>query len=125
MKQRSTMLKVVSIIYIVIGALDIISGIMAIAMRGVIEQTYAAMGIAPPSTLGYALTFIAAAVFLASGIVGLLYRSKQSVLILGIIFAAYEVFSIVYAAMTTGFSVLSLISLIWPILYLWGWYQSN
>ena len=125
MKQKSTMLKVISILLIIFGGLSLISGIYSIVMRGVIEKTAASLGIAIPSTLSYVLTLVGAFVFLAAGIIGTLYKSKQSVLILGIILAVFEVFNIVYATMTAGFAPLNLIALIWPLLYLRGWYQSN
>lgn len=125
MKKRSTLLKVMSIIYIVLGALSLLSGIMMIAMRSTIEQVYSTMGMEAPTTFSYILTFVGAIIYLASGIIGILYKSKQSVLIIGVVFALYEVFNIVFAAVTTFFTPLSLVGLIWPILYLWGWYQSN
>ena len=56
---------------------------------------------------------------------GVAYKSRKIVLIIGIILAAYYVFNIIYAAMTTGFSAFSLVGLIWPLLYLWGWYLSE
>lgn len=125
MKKRSTFLKVVSIILIIFGALGMLSGILSIAMRGVFEQTYAAMGITAPSTFSYILTIIGAAVIIISGIVGVMYKSRQSVLIMAIILAAYYIGNIVYSSVTVGFSYLNLIGLIWPLLYFWGWYQSN
>lgn len=125
MKKRSTLLKVMSIIFIVLGAFSLIGAIMMFAMRSTLEQMYATMGMAAPGTFSYILSFISAVIFLASGIVGVLYKSKQSVLVLGMILALYEVFNIVFTAVTVAFTPLGLIGLIWPILYLWGWYQSN
>ncbi|PWJ49527.1 hypothetical protein [Faecalicatena contorta] len=125
MRKQSKLLKVLSIILIVIGCLTLISSIISVAMRGVVEETYATMGIAAPTTLSYALMFIGAFILLASGIVGVAYKSKQSVLIMGVILAIYYVANIIYSTVTAGFSAWGLIGLLWPILYLWGWYQSN
>ncbi|RHR21862.1 hypothetical protein DWX43_22890 [Clostridium sp. AF19-22AC] len=125
MKKRSTFLKVVSIILIVFGALGLLSGIFSIAMRGTFEQTYAAMGIDIPSTFSYVLTIVGAAIIIISGIMGVIYKSKQSVLIMAVILAAYYIANIIYSSVTVGFSYLNLIGLLWPILYFWGWYQSN
>lgn len=125
MKKRSTLLKVISIILIVIGAFSIFGSIINIAMRSVMEQTYAAMGIAAPTTFSYVLMVVGAIILLVSGIVGVVYKSKQSVLIVGIILFAYYAVSIISNIVTVGFSALNLLSLIWPLLYLWGWYQSN
>lgn len=125
MKKQSKLLKILSIILIVLGCLTLISSIISVAMRGVVEETYATMGIAAPTTLSYALMFVSAFILLASGIVGVAYKSSQSVLIMGIILAIYYAANIIYSTVTTGFSAWGLIGLLWPILYLWGWYQSN
>lgn len=125
MKKRSTLLKVLSIILIVFGALSCFGSIINIAMRSSIEQMYATMGLATPTTFTYVLMVVGSLILLISGIVGVMYKSKQSVLIMGIILAIYYVADIIMAIVTSGFSALSLISLIWPLLYLWGWYQSN
>ena len=108
MRKQSKLLKVLSIILIVLGAISLIS-----------------LGVAAPTALTYILSFVGAFIILISGIVGVAYKSKQSVLIMGIILTVYYVFNIIYSATITSFSVLSLIDLIFPILYLWGWYQSN
>lgn len=135
MRKQSKLLKVFSIILIIWGCLSLIGSIFSVAMRGVVEQqasameeTYAAMGMAAPTvptTLSYVLMFVGAFIILASGIVGVAYKSKQSVLIMGIILCIYCVGNIIYSIVTAGFSALYLIDLLWPILYLWGWYQSN
>lgn len=125
MRKQSKLLKVLSIILIVLGCLTLISSIISVAMKDVVQQTYDTMGMAAPTTLSYVLMFVGAFIILASGIVGVAYKSKQSVLIMGIILCIYYVANIIYSIVTAGFSVWGLIGLLWPILYLWGWYQSN
>lgn len=125
MKKPSKLLKVFSIILIVFGALSLFSALISITMRSTMEQYYTALGQPTPTTMTYALLFIGSVVLLVSGILGVSYKSKQIVLIMGIIMAVYYVFNIIYTAVTAAFSPVSLISLICPILYLWGWYQSN
>ena len=125
MKKQSKLLKVLSIILIVLGALSLIGSIISVAMKGVVEQTYATMGITAPTTLSYVLMFAGSLILLVSGIVGVAYKSRQSVLIIGVILAIYYIANILYSIMTTGFSAFGLVGLLWPILYLWGWYQSN
>ena len=126
MRKQSKLLKVLSIILIVLGAISLISSIIAVAAgRMVPDETYTSLGVAAPTALTYILSFVGAFIILISGIVGVAYKSKQSVLIMGIILTVYYVFNIIYSATITSFSVLSLIDLIFPILYLWGWYQSN
>lgn len=125
MKKRSTLLKVMSIILLVIGCLGIISSIGTLLMKDMIKTTYEAMGVPAPTAVSDALGWISAIVLLAAGIIGLMYKSKQSVLIIGIILLLSYVASFVYGIMIVGFSALSLVSFIFPLLYLWGWYQSN
>lgn len=125
MRKQSKLLKVLSIILIVLGALSLLSSIALLAMQSTMAATYATMGITPPSTFSMLLSFVGSIILLVSGIIGVSYKSRQLVLIVGIILAAYYVISIVYSGITTGFTPLSFIGLVWPLLYLWGWYQSN
>lgn len=125
MKKPSKLLKVFSIILIVFGGISLFSAFVSITMRSTMEQYYTALGQPTPTTLTYVLLFVGSVVLLASGIIGVSYKSKQLVLIMGIILAVYYVFNIIYTAVTISFSPISLISIVLPILYLWGWYQSN
>lgn len=126
MKKQSKLLKVISIILIVLGAIGLISSIFAVAAGSMVpDETYASLGVAAPTTLTYVLSFVESFIFLISGILGVVYKSKQSILIMGIILTVYYIFNIIYSATIASFSALSLIDLIFPILYLWGWYQSN
>lgn len=125
MKKRSTLLKVVSIIMIVAGGLGIPSGIFTLINRDTMASTYAMLGMEAPGTSYYIFTLISAAGELAAGIIGVMYRSKKSVLIAG---AAWTVLVLIGMGMSvsiTGFSPTIVLSLLLPILYLWGWYQSN
>lgn len=125
MQKKSKLLKVISIILIVIGALYLLSGIAALAMSSTMAATYEAMGIQAPTTSSYVFMIVGALVILVSGIIGVASKSKSVVLIMGIILAAYYIINIIMSIMTTGFSALSLVGLIWPLLYLWGWYLSE
>ena len=53
MKKQSKLLKVFSIILIVIGAITLLSGVFAIAMKSTMDATYEAMGNVPPPTFSY------------------------------------------------------------------------
>lgn len=125
MKKPSKLLKVFSIILIVFGGISLFSAFVSIAMRGTMDQYYAAMGQPTPTAVTYVLLFVIAVILLISGIIGVSYKSKQAVLIMGIILAVYYVLDIIYTSVIASFSPLSLLSLVIPILYLWGWYQSN
>ncbi len=123
--RKSKLLHVVSIIVIVFGALAVLSGLFAFAMQDVMTASYEMLGMTPPATPYYVFALIAACVELAAGIIGVMYKSKQSVLIIGAIWCVMIVAELVYSTVTSGFSALSILSLILPILYMWGWYQSE
>lgn len=133
MKKPSTLLKVVSIIMIVFGALGLLSSIALFSMSSAMAPYYEAMGVAAPSTLSKVLALVGSIVMIAAGIIGVAYKSRQLVLIIGISLIVVHVVSIVVhvvsiidTTVTTGlFSPFTLISLVLPILYMWGWYQSN
>lgn len=125
MKKRSTLLKVMSIILIVLGGLSLLGGIFSIATKDMVKATYEAMGMPVPTTFTYVLTLVSGIIVLVAGILGLIYKSKQSVLIMGIILLVYYVGDFIYSVTLTSFSAIGLVSFIIPILYLWGWYQSN
>lgn len=126
MKKPSTLLKVVSIIMIVFGALGLLSSIALFSMSSAMAPYYEAMGVAAPSTLSKVLALVGSIVMIAAGIIGVAYKSRQLVLIIGISLIVVHVVSIIDTTVTTGlFSPFTLISLVLPILYMWGWYQSN
>ena len=62
---------------------------------------------------------------LVAGIMGVMYKSRKSVLIIGAVYCLGIVISLCVEAVLVGFTFLSLLSLILPILYMWGWYQSE
>ena len=62
---------------------------------------------------------------LAAGIIGVVYKSKKSVFITAVIYIAAILADLIYATVTSGFSVTYIISLVLPLLYLWGVYQSE
>jgi hypothetical protein len=65
-------------------------------------------------------------VAIATGILGILYKSKVSVLIAGSFYLLLTVGEAVYGVLLTGaFSMLILIGFIVPLLYMWGVYLSE
>lgn len=126
MKKPSTLLKVVSIIMIVFGALGLLSSIALFSTSSAMAPYYEAMGVAAPSTLSKVLALVGSIVMIAAGIIGVAYKSRQLVLIIGISLIVVHVVSIIDTTVTTGmFAPFTLIGLVLPILYMWGWYQSN
>lgn len=126
MKKPSALLKVVSIIMIVFGALGLLSSITLISMSSAMAPYYEALGTTAPSTLSKVLALVGSIVMIAAGIIGVAYKSRQLVLIIGISLIVVHVVSIINTTVTTGlFAPFTLISMVLPILYMWGWYQSN
>lgn len=129
MSKSSKLLKVVSIIVIILGSLSVLGGIfttvMAVTMPDLIAQSYELLGQNAPSAGYYVYTIASACVVLMAGIIGILHRSKKSVLIMAVIYLVLEFASVIYSSIGFGFSFLYVVDLILPVLYTWGWYQSE
>ncbi len=131
MKKQSKLLKVVSILLIIFGVLGLIGNLLSIFLIGPLMDTpeiaavYEAAGIQQPGALYYVFSVLTSLVEITSGIVGVMYRSKKSVLITGIIWTVVVVIGMIWGIVLTGFTPFSFLSLFFPVLYLWGWYQSN
>lgn len=131
MKQRSKLLKVVSIIMIIFGAIGIIGSFMSAFMMQAMmqmpetQEILSAAGLANISTLYYIVGILTSVMELAAGIVGVMYRSKKSVLIAGIIWIVLILINLFWGIAMVGFQFTVIFSLIIPALYFWGWYQSN
>ena len=70
-------------------------------------------------------SFAFSIVQLAAGIMGVMYRSKKSVLIIGALYCLFVFVNIVMSSVSLGFSFTYVFGLILPVLYMWGWYQSE
>ena len=125
MKKKSKLLHVVSIIIIVFGALAVISSIFSILMRDLMDASYDMLGMTPPPTVYYIWGLVLACYELAAGIIVVVYKSKKSVFIPAVIYIIAIIADLIYATVTAGFSVTYIISLVLPLLYLWGVYQSE
>ena len=125
MKRKSKLLNVVSIIIIVFSALNLLSTLALIAMSGMLEPYLEAYGAAPLSAVDYVFSLVLTVIELAAGIMGVMYRSKKSVLIIGVIYCVGVLANIVISTITMGFMFTYVFNLILPILYMWGWYLSE
>lgn len=123
MKKKSKLLNVVSIIIIVLGAISVLGSIFAFS--SIMQQSYEMLGMEPPSTAYNVIGLIGSIVTLAAGITGVVYKSRKSVLIIGILYCATALANIGVSIAYTGFSAAYVLNLIFPILYIWGWYQSE
>ncbi len=131
MKQQSKLLKVISIIMIIFGAIGTLGTfasaflVQTLLQNPEIQTAYAAVGGPQISTAYYILTIFVAIMEVVAGITGLMYRSKKSVLFVGIIWIALLLVNLIWGVVITGFQITIILSLIFPVLYFWGWYQSN
>lgn len=125
MKKKSKLLHVVSIIVIVFGALAVISALFSLLMKDLMTSSYEMLGMTPPATWYYIWMLILACFKLAAGIIGVVYKSRKSVFITAVIYIIAIAADLIYMTVTSGFSITYIISLILPILYLWGVYQSE
>ncbi len=125
MKKKSKLLNVVSIILIVFSVIGILSGIFAIIMKDLMDASYEMLGMEPLPTWYYFYSLAVGIIELVAGIMGVMYKSRKSVLIIGAVYCLGIVISLCVEAVLVGFTFLSLLSLILPILYMWGWYQSE
>lgn len=130
-KRPGKLLKVMSILFLVFGGLGLLSGLFSLfttmSAGSSMNEIYIRAGIDPKYVLvSVVFSVVSSLVFMAAGIVGLLYKSRQSVLIAGVIYLILVLFNIIInLLLMKSFSPLRLISLIFPVLYLWGWYQSE
>lgn len=125
MKRKSKLLNVVSIIIIVFASLGLFSNIALVAMFGVVEPYVETYNITMPTTGEMVFSFAFSIVQLAAGIMGVMYRSKKSVLIIGALYCLFVFVNIVMSSVSKGFSFTYVFGLILPVLYMWGWYQSE
>lgn len=125
MKKRSTLLMVVSIIIIIFSVISIISSAWSLANKSQIDEMMANIGMDSISVAMYIVSLFMSLIQLLAGIFGLVYRSKAQVLVIGIIYVGSILVNFIYAVVSSGFSPLLTLNLILPVLYMWGWYQSN
>src|SRR5699024_7468917 len=89
------------------------------------DASYEMLGMEPLPTWYYFYALAVGIIELVAGIMGVMYKSRKSVLIIGAVYCLGIVISLCVEAVLVGFTFLSLLSLILPILYMWGWYQSE
>lgn len=131
MKQQSKLLKVVSILMIIFGALGTIGTfasaflMQTLLQNPEVQTAYASVGGPQISTAYYILTIFVAIMEVVAGITGVMYRSKKSVLIVGIIWIVLLLANLIWGIVIAGFQITIILSFVFPALYFWGWYQSN
>ena len=123
--KRSKLLTVVSIIIIVFSCLVLLANLAMMAMSGTMESYLSGYNIAMPTTGDYVIAIVSGIIQLLAGIMGVMYRSKKSVLIIGALYCLAILVNVIMSCVSVGFSFTYVFSFILPILYMWGWYQSE
>ena len=123
--KKSKLLNVISILMIVFAAFGIISGLVTLTGFKTINESMEASGMKALPLWYYIFSLIYCIFELAAGIIGVRYTSKNSVKICAIIYIALTVLSLILEAVLSSFVFTALLNLVVPLLYLWGWYQSE
>ena len=126
MSKPSKLLKVVAILVIIFSAIGLLANLALAGSADSVAQLYTAMGLQAPGTSVYVISILIGLIALIAGIVGVMHKSKQSVLIFGVLYLIAQIINIIYSSVLAGgFAVTSVIGLVLPILYLWGWSRSE
>lgn len=132
-----TLLQVVGILLVIFGVLSFLMSLISIATLGmmegevgdIMEQSLAATGITMEAyKISIYLSAVASVLNLIIGIIGIVNCNKikraNICFVCGIILLIWQLGNDVYAAVTTGISGLTIISmiigLVLPVLYFWG-----
>ena len=125
--KKSKLLTVVSILVIIFSCLGLLANLALMATSGTMESYLSDYGynIAMPTTADYAISIVFGIIQLIAEIMGVMYRSKKSDLIIGALYCLTILVNVIMSCVTIGFSFTYVFSFILPILYMWGWYQSE
>ena len=118
MTKKSTMLKVISILMIIFGALALIMSIGAFAALGFVNDLASSLGVEGVSMASVALPLIAS--ILVAGIVGLASKSRPVLMGFGVIVLLITLISLIVNTVSSGFNAMNLVSFVLPILYVIG-----
>ena len=126
MNGRSKLLKVVSILSIIFGILGVLGNIILyVASSYMGEEWLMAMGTSNVPNSAYAISAVAAIFAIVAGIMGIRYKSRKNLLIIGAVVLLIQIIAFAQTFLYMDFSPINLINFVLPILYLWGVYQSE
>lgn len=86
MSKPSKLLKVVAILVIIFSAIGLLGNLALAGSADSIAQLYGTMGLQAPGTSFYVVAILVGLISLIAGIVGVMHKSKQSVLIFGVLY---------------------------------------
>lgn len=123
--KKSKLLQVMSILIIILGAIGLFSAIASFSSLSTANEALVEAGGKALPGWYPVLSIISALVQLAAGITGVMYKSKDSVKIMGIVYLAVFIITFVVGMFLSSTGFLGIISIIFPILYLVGWAKSE
>lgn len=122
---KNKFLKVVSIILIVLGAIGLVSGIVSLTQFSKTNETLVSLGMDPLPVWYSVIGLIDPAVELVAGIIGLMYKSRNMVKIMGIVYLVVFIITLGLSAYAFSAGIAGIVGIIFPILYLVGWSKSE
>lgn len=123
--KRSKVLTITSIILIISGIFGILAGVPALLNLDVVNQALVEAGMNTVPAWTYIFSILCAVVAFAAGIIGVRFRSVELVKVIGLVNIAFTVVSIIIGIVISSASISSVLNLVIPALYMWGWAKSK
>jgi len=111
MKKKISLLKVISIAMIILGAFALVTDLLDISN--------------PEQGLRIISSIAASAICIVAGFFGILCKSMRTILLMGILLSLITIIDVVVGIGFYGMGIFHLTLFVWPILYIWGWHISN
>lgn len=127
MKKTHTLLKVMAVIYIIMGVISLASNIYSFINMDAQNELLSQISPGGPQLTAGTLIFsiIVAAIELIAGVLVFVKKDKKINGICGIVILACVIISLIVNTVSTGFSAIYIASFIMPALFLWGVYLSE
>lgn len=131
MSKQSTLLKVTSILSLIFCSLGVLVTLLTLPLidtvlntPGVPEATIQLIEDSL-STSSIIMSVAAGVIGIAAGILGLVRKSWIACVAVMGVYILMQLYAVISAIPTSGFSPASIVSFIIPVLYLWGVYQAK
>ena len=111
MKKKISLLNVISIAMVIIGAFALVTDLLDIS--------------SPEQGLRIISSIAASAACIVAGFYGILCKSMKTILLMGILLSLITIIDVVVGIGFYGMGIFHLTLFVWPILYIWGWHISN
>lgn len=123
--KKSKVLTITSIILIISGVFGILAGVPALLNLDVVNQALVDAGMNTVPAWTYVFSILSAVVAFAAGVIGMRFKSVELVKIIGLVNLAFSVVSIIIGIVISSAGISSVLNLVIPALYMWGWAKSK